>query len=241
MSHRATFFISQAAAKQLDVDLMSPTGGGFSLDQLMELAGLSVAQAIHAHYPPSTHPRPLVVCGPGNNGGDGLVAARHLRHFGYSPSVLYPRPTDKPLYTNLQQQLRALDVPLNTSPDVLDHRLAACSLVLDALFGFSFRRPVRDPFDAVIKAVNAAGKPVVCIDVPSGWDVESGPDDGVCIRDPAVLVSLSAPKPCAAQFRGEAHYLGGRFVPASMWAALGVREVPTYPGAQQFVRLDQRQ
>lgn len=56
---------------------------GFSIDQLMELAGLSVASSILAEYPPSKYGKILIVAGPGNNGGDGLVAARHLYHFGY--------------------------------------------------------------------------------------------------------------------------------------------------------------
>lgn len=57
---------------------------GFSVDQLMELAGLSVASAILAEYPPDRCANVLIVAGPGNNGGDGLVAARHLYHFGYT-------------------------------------------------------------------------------------------------------------------------------------------------------------
>ena len=60
---------------------------GFTVDQLMELAGLSCACAIQAEYPPSAHPKVLVIAGPGNNGGDGLVAARHLHHFGYKLQV----------------------------------------------------------------------------------------------------------------------------------------------------------
>ena len=52
-----------------------------------ELAGLSVACSLASEYPASSHPRILVVAGPGNNGGDGLVAARHLFHFGYSVQV----------------------------------------------------------------------------------------------------------------------------------------------------------
>jgi len=64
---------------------------GFSVDQLMELAGLAVATAVHKQYAGATPLRVLVVCGPGNNGGDGLVAARHLRHFGHVPSVVYPK------------------------------------------------------------------------------------------------------------------------------------------------------
>lgn len=72
---------------------------GFSIDQLMELAGLSVACSFLRAFPLKDGNRNvLVVCGPGNNGGDGLVAARHLAHFGYNPSVWYPKPTNKDLY-----------------------------------------------------------------------------------------------------------------------------------------------
>jgi len=64
---------------------------GFSVDQLMELAGLSVSQAVDNFLQQSTRSASvLILCGPGNNGGDGLVAARHLFHFGYRPVVVYP-------------------------------------------------------------------------------------------------------------------------------------------------------
>ena len=75
----------QEDAAKIDEELMGPLG--FSVDQLMELAGLSVACSVFAEYPPSTHRRILVIAGPGNNGGDGLVAARHLYHFGYNVEV----------------------------------------------------------------------------------------------------------------------------------------------------------
>ena len=74
------------AAADLDGDLMSDEGG-FTIDQLMELAGLSVSQAVYAVHPPNKGKRILLACGPGNNGGDGLVAARHLHHYGYTPIV----------------------------------------------------------------------------------------------------------------------------------------------------------
>jgi NAD(P)H-hydrate epimerase len=57
-----------------------------------------VAQAVQKTYPRQKHPRVLVCCGPGNNGGDGLVAARHLFHFGYKPSIFYPKQSGKDLY-----------------------------------------------------------------------------------------------------------------------------------------------
>ena len=79
-------YLNQQDAQQLDVDLMSEEGG-FVLEQLMELAGLSCAQALAAAYPvkKGAKRKVLVCCGPGNQGGDGLVAARHLFHFQYEP------------------------------------------------------------------------------------------------------------------------------------------------------------
>lgn len=84
-------YITSLEAAQIDEVLMSPDGGAFSIDQLMELAGLSCAQVVHACYPPTQFPNVLVAAGPGNQGGDGLVAARHLSHFGYTVSVWYPK------------------------------------------------------------------------------------------------------------------------------------------------------
>jgi hydroxyethylthiazole kinase-like uncharacterized protein yjeF len=78
---------------------MSPDKGRFSVDQLMELAGLSVAQIIYEVYPLEFNKRILVCCGPGNNGGDGIVAARHLAHFGYSTTLYYPIKPRKEIYS----------------------------------------------------------------------------------------------------------------------------------------------
>ncbi|KAL1873096.1 hypothetical protein VTK73DRAFT_1101 [Phialemonium thermophilum] len=88
--------LSAKAAAALDKELMST--GAFSIDQLMELAGLSVSQAVYRVHPPSKGRRVLVACGPGNNGGDGLVAARHLRHYGYEPTIYYPKRGKSDLY-----------------------------------------------------------------------------------------------------------------------------------------------
>ncbi|TDZ19937.1 NAD(P)H-hydrate epimerase [Colletotrichum orbiculare MAFF 240422] len=101
------------AAAALDKDLMST--GAFSLDQLMELAGLSISQALYRVHPLSKGLNILVACGPGNNGGDGLVAARHLRHYGYKPSIYYPKRSKNDLYQRLAQQLTTSWMPFSDS------------------------------------------------------------------------------------------------------------------------------
>ncbi|KAI8817485.1 YjeF N-terminal domain-like protein [Fimicolochytrium jonesii] len=222
-------FIGQQAAQELDEWLMDPAKGGFSVDQLMELAGLSVAQAVAREYPKENGGRVVVCAGPGNNGGDGLVAARHLFHFGYTVRVFYPKPTDKPLYKNLTTQLKSLDIPL---VDSLDAALKEADVVVDALFGFSFKGDVRAPFDSVLKTLQSSRLPIVSIDIPSGWDVEKGNIRSPTLQ-PSTLVSLSVPKVGVRDFTGK-HYLGGRFIPPQLADRLGFA-VPRYEGCEQCV------
>ena len=104
----------------------------------------------------------------------------------------------------------------------LSTALAASDVVLDAIFGFSFKPPVRAPFDVALPLISRAGLPIVSVDIPSGWDVERGDagagagagvgDEGRIVLYPDVLVSLTAPKEGVRKFAGR-HFLGGRFVP----------------------------
>jgi len=81
--------IQASPAAQLDRELMDPEDGAYTLEQLMELAGLSVATAFSKVYSKADHV--LIFCGPGNNGGDGLVAARHLSLWGFKVTVVIPK------------------------------------------------------------------------------------------------------------------------------------------------------
>ncbi|THG00925.1 hypothetical protein TEA_001328 [Camellia sinensis var. sinensis] len=132
-------YLSQREAAEIDDILMGPLG--FSVDQLMELAGLSVATAIAEVYRSTEYNRVLAICGPGNNGGDGLVAARHLHHFGYNLSVCYPKRTPKPLYDGLVTQLESLCVPFLSVEDLSMDLSNDFDILVDAMFGFSFRAP----------------------------------------------------------------------------------------------------
>lgn len=224
------------AAADLDSDLMSESGG-FTIDQLMELAGLSVSQAIFAVHPPSLGKRILLACGPGNNGGDGLVAARHLHHYGYTPTVYYPKPTAKPIFDGLQKQLHNLHITFaNDRPfsDLADET----DLIVDALFGFSFSPPVRNPFDEAITVMERKVKPVLAVDTPSSWHVEDGPqDEGVGAKYmPDYLISLTAAKPNVGRFKGKRHFIGGRFLGEDVAKKYGLN-IPEYQGIDQIVEV----
>jgi hydroxyethylthiazole kinase-like uncharacterized protein yjeF len=221
-----TGYLNAADAAALDAELMSSPG--FSLEQLMELAGLSVAEAVFQVVPPSAtatqKPRILLICGPGNNGGDGLVAARHLVLFGYESIVVYPKPSKQTHFVNLVQQCKDVGVViLDEMPSDLLQSLAGpdekpYAAMVDAIFGFSFRGTPREPFATALQQLQHAQTtldiPVISVDVPSGWNVDEG-DVSQTGFVPQVLISLTTPKECAKGFQGR-HFVGGRFLPPNM-------------------------
>jgi len=222
--------LGQEAAIALDEDLMRTPG--FSIDQLMELAGLSVACAVKDAYPDASSI--LVIAFPGNNGGDGLVAARHLKHLGVPKvDVVYPKRPQKQLFENLVTQCTEMNAPVG---DEVNAPLASYDVILDAVFGFSFRGAPRPPFDTLLEELADTDTPLVSVDTPSGWDVETGPPATGPVLRPQVLVSLTAPKKCAAFFIGR-HYVGGRFVPPFVAEKYGLR-LPPYPGVSQVLELE---
>jgi len=225
--------LSAKNAAALDKDLMSI--GAFSIDQLMELAGLSVSQAVYRVHPPSRGRRILVACGPGNNGGDGLVAARHLWHYGYKPTIYYPKKSKNDLYQRLATQLENLSVPFT---DDFPSALKETDHIVDAIFGFSFSGEVREPFPAVIKALEETKLPVTSVDAPSSWSIEDGPpSSGPGAKfNPEVLVSLTAPKPLVKWFKGR-HFIGGRFVSPDIKKKYDL-ELPEYEGIDQIVEVN---
>ncbi|KAI9358039.1 YjeF N-terminal domain-containing protein [Pilaira anomala] len=225
--------VSQKVAQAIDAELMSGAGG-FSIDQLMELAGLSVAQAVQKSFDNKQNPNVLICVGPGNNGGDGLVAARHLYHFGFKPSLYYPKQPEKDLYQRLLVQCKNLSVPVYQDAVVGD-LVEKSDIILDALFGFSFHGQVRDPYKDIISIFESTTKPIVSVDIPSGWDVESGPTEQVKFQ-PDVLVSLTTPKQCVSHFKGKHHFVGGRFVPPSLAEKFNF-DLPKYPGGDQVVEV----
>jgi len=231
-------YLGQEEAQAVDQELFSDYK--FSVDQLMEIAGLSCAHAIAKVYPlteSNDNRRVLVICGPGNNGGDGLVCARHLSLFGYEPVVLYPKRPKKPLFEGLTTQCEKMGLEfISEMPESDEIRKYRC--VIDAVFGFSFKpgSGVRPPFDKIMSSLSKLKDVPICsIDIPSGWDVEKGDLDGAGIQ-PECLISLTAPKLCAKLFTGKFHFLGGRFVPKALEEKYQLN-LPKYPGTDLILPL----
>ncbi|CAH8450991.1 unnamed protein product [Schistosoma bovis] len=176
-SNMAVSYLSQVEAQQVDNELF--TEYAFSVDQLMELAGLSCAVAINKAYPlnklTKSNGSVLVFCGPGNNGGDGLVCARHLKMFGYEPSIHYPRNPTKQLYKNLVIQCEKMDIPfLSDLTNETVNLSQSYDLFIDALFGFGFKPPVSLEFKSILQIMSTSQIPVISIDVPSALLITPG-------------------------------------------------------------------
>merc|ERR1719461_2165885 len=208
----------------------------------MELAGLSCAHAISDAYnnkkDSDTKVRSLILCGPGNNGGDGLVCARHLSIIdpAYKPVILYPKRGQSELFQNLVTQCKKMEsiefIDEMPSIEELDQ---SYYVIIDALFGFSFKPPVRASFSNILSLLTSTKTPVASIDIPSGWHVEEGDINGVGLQ-PELLISLTAPKKCSAHFMGKYHFLGGRFVPMPMQKKYCMN-LPEYPDLDLCVKL----
>jgi NAD(P)H-hydrate epimerase len=155
---------------------------------LMENAGRAVSDAVIARH---VRGKAVVLCGPGNNGGDGLVAARHLAAFGWDVSValLGAREALKGDAAEMAKRWDGAVVPL--APDALNDT----TVVVDALFGAGLARPLEGRAAEIVRVLNASDLPVVAVDVPSGLhgDRARGFDDTVVEAD--VTVTFFRKKP----------------------------------------------
>src|SRR6516165_5343601 len=171
--------------------------GGVAGSALMEKAGRGVADAISRRWPP----QPLVVlCGPGNNGGDGFVAARVLAERGWPVRVALLGSVAA-LRGDAAQAAASWHSPVEPlAPSTLD----GAHLAVDGIFGAGLTRPVEGAARAVIEALAERRLPVIAIDVPSGVDGASGEVRGIAPRA-AATVTFFRKKPGHLLLPGRSH------------------------------------
>ncbi len=149
--------------------------GGVPGIELMENAGRAVADAACKVAQGS---RVVVVAGPGNNGGDGFVAARYLAERGYAVRVCFVGDRNR-VKGDARLASNRWPGPVN---DASPEAIADCDLIVDALFGAGLDRDVEGVARTIIEAVNASGVPVIAVDLPSGVNGTSGVIMGAAVN-----------------------------------------------------------
>ena len=181
---------------------------GTGAEVLMERAGRAVARAAREVAGGAYGRRAVVVCGKGNNGGDGLVAARHLDRAGLRTAVVLledPEGLREPAAANARRLAEAPGVRVRTFHERgLDRELARADVAVDALFGTGFRGMPEDAWATAIARLNASPAPVVSVDIPSGVDGGTGAVEGEAVRA-ALTVTFGAPKLGAVLMPGAEH------------------------------------
>ena len=222
-------YINAETSALVDKELMGSYN--YSIDQLMEIAGLTVAKVVNNEFilklksSKEKNIKIITLCGPGNNGGDGLVASRYLKEFGNNVEIFYPKKNTKnPLYTRLITQCENYEISIkekiNEKKEEYEKIFDQYDIILDALFGFSFKGEIREPFKTIITAMKKFENKIISIDIPSGFDIDKGNIFDTFV--PMGLVSLTLPKLCSKNFGG-VHYLGGRFVPKKLFEKFNLK------------------
>ncbi|KYO25670.1 yjeF N-terminal domain-containing protein 3 [Alligator mississippiensis] len=230
-------YLSREEAEALEKELLEDYR--FGRQQLIEIWGHACALAVTKAFPLATLPRKqptvLVVCGPEKNGAIGLVCARHLRVFEYEPTIFYPKRSPTPEYQDFTTQCEKMDIPfLSYLPTEVQLINDAYNVVIDAILGADAEPgEMKEPYTGILATLKQIRIPIVSLDVPSGWDAESGSSEGI---SPDVLVSLAAPKLCAARFLGRHHFVAGRFLPYDVQKKFELN-LPEYPGTECVVSL----
>jgi len=191
---------------------------GIPAERLMEHAGTAVAAAVWALAEGTGRRgrgRILVLCGPGNNGGDGLVAARRLARAGADVVAVLVATAARPTtidaarnWDRLADEANVTRLQAATARDltVLGHDIERCSVVVDALLGSGVRGSLREPIRSAVELIGrarAAGVPVAAVDTPTAVDLSSGdPSDPVVQAD--LTITFHRPKTGLLTRRGAA-------------------------------------
>ena len=212
-----------------EVDSLAQERYGVSVDWLMEAAGWQVARFCRG--------RTAIVCGVGNNAGDGLAAARHLHRWGRLSAVsCIDAGRLRGAAARELEALHKLRVPVSSELE-----LDGAQIVVDALFGTGLSRPPDGTFAAWIDAINVSRLRVVAVDLPSGLDGDSGVAYAPTVSA-HTTVTLGLPKP--GLLKGDGPSLAGEVwvadigVPFEAYSDIGIKVPPHLFAMHDRVQLD---
>ena len=166
---------------------------------LMERAGAGVVTHLEARYAPLAGKSVIILCGKGNNGGDGFVVGRLLRRKQAQVHILLlasPEDLSRDAKTMYQRFLRSAGKSAVTCPadvETIQQRLATGDILVDAILGTGLSTPVTGLYRDAIEAITAVGRPTVAVDLPSGLHADTGAVLGAAVRAD-LTVTLGLPK-----------------------------------------------
>jgi len=185
---------------------------------LMENAGRACAELVKERLSEMSHPRVCIICGAGNNGGDGYVIARHLLNAGVDVAVALCGPCEKvrgDAAVNLAvlekqgQEIQLIDVNGSSSEAQAQALLTHADLLVDAVFGTGLRGQLSKEWINFIGTLNAQGTPIIAVDIPSGLDCDSGQPLGAAIRAVDTVTFVAVKRgfafPMAQAYTGRVH------------------------------------
>ncbi len=221
------------AGQMADVDRLAIDVYAIALLQMMEQAGSHLAEVVRLELDGDLRRRHVVVgVGPGNNGGGGLVAARHLVNGGASVRVVLARPVLR--MTEASRHQLATLVAMGADCCVATYDLAdaalnpvleAADVIVDAVLGYRAEGAPYGEVRRLIEMLDRVDRPVISLDLPSGIDADTGDALGVAMSASATL-SLALPKMGLLRGEGAASsgrlYLGDLGLPAALYAELGI-------------------
>ena len=181
---------------------------------LMENAGRQVAEVVIKKLKGKKLGFVAVVCGLGNNAGDGFVAARYLANAGvktvvYVIGMKQKLKNDALINYHAAKNLRIPVVSVNVADHAMLRDLMKADVVLDAIFGIGLDRPIEEPFKSMIESINHLKKYVIAVDVPSGLDATTGKVLGVCVKAKQT-VTFTAAK--TGLLKASARQLAGKII-----------------------------
>ena len=182
---------------------------GLPTDMLMENAGKAVAEEVRQILGTVNQQHILFLIGPGNNGGDGLVAARHLHDWGAKVSAYLSRqraPNDPNLKLVQKRGITCIDATQDDNLNTLEELLSSANAVIDALFGTGKSRPLHGILWKVLDRVSRAKEKqpslrIITLDLPSGLNADTGAVDPACLYADNTI-TLGFPKPGLFNFPG---------------------------------------
>ncbi len=199
------------AAQMREADRFTIEDIGIPSLVLMENAGRQVVAAMEAAYEPRLNGRVAVLCGRGNNGGDGFVVARTLLQRGIDAAVFVVgalADVRGDAKTNMEILGRlgvtVVEIADEQTWELHFSEIAQCTLIVDAIFGTGLTAPLSGMMETLVADVNASSIPIVSIDLPSGLSADTPHLIGDCI-DASMTVTLAAPKLPLVLPPGEAH------------------------------------